>query len=84
MMLDNSHCDLCITVWVPPLHPSCMSGLELPVYMWGYDCSLPQSLAGVDWVVKDKLLLETVLGLELYDPVDRCLLYTGNYCIMYS
>ena len=27
--------------------------------------------------MKDKLLLETVLGVELYDPVDRCLFYTG-------
>ena len=32
-------------------------------------------------MVKDKLLLETVLGLELYDPVDRCLFYTGKYCM---
>ncbi|XP_065896707.1 meckelin-like isoform X2 [Dysidea avara] len=39
---------------------------------------IDHSLAGVDWVVKDKLLLETVLGLELYDPVDRCLLYTDK------
>ena len=27
--------------------------------------------------MKDKLLLETILGIELYDPVDRCLFYTG-------
>ena len=36
-----------------------------------------QSLSGLDWVVKDKLLLETIFGIELYDPVDRCLFYTG-------
>ena len=30
--------------------------------------------------MKDKLLLETVLGVELYDPVDRCLFYTGMNC----
>lgn len=39
---------------------------------------IDHSLAGLDWVVKDKLLLETILGVELYDPVDRCLFYTDK------
>ncbi len=38
----------------------------------------PQSLRDLDYVVKEKLLLEKVLGMEFYDPVDRSLFYRGN------
>jgi len=37
-----------------------------------------QSIRELDYVVKDRLFLEKVLGMEFYDAVDRSLFYNGK------
>ena len=45
----------------------------------GCSCYWPsQSIRELDYVVKDKLFLEKVLGMEFYDAMDRSLFYNGK------
>lgn len=38
----------------------------------------PQAYPEMDYIVKDKLILERVIGMEFLEPIEKSIFYNGN------
>ncbi len=53
-------------------------------WMFGTDlfspmfCALTQALPDMDYIVKDKLMFERVIGMEFLEPSEKSIFYNGN------
>lgn len=39
---------------------------------------LPQAHSDMDYIVRDKLVFERIIGMEFLEPTDKSLFYNGN------
>lgn len=49
-----------------------------------HDCLLDQVHKEMDYFIKDKLLLERILGMEFMEPMERSIFYNGDSTALLS
>lgn len=60
------------------LYYTCTHGTVSSTVIWF--CFLYQAHREMDYIVKDKLLFERVIGMEFIEPLDKSIFYNGKLC----